>query len=219
VLADGAFYRVGGHAPIKVDVRVIAATHQNLEERVKQGLFREDLFHRLNVIRIHIPPLRERREDIPLLMRHFLQRAADELNVESKRLDREAEIYLTTLEWPGNVRQLENTCRWLTVMSPGQEVHMEDLPPELSARTIAVTDSDDWLTPLRRWAERHLTEGDVGILNTAEPNFERVMIEAALKQTGGMRQDAARLLGWGRNTLTRKIKELGMGAAWQDGEA
>jgi two-component system nitrogen regulation response regulator GlnG len=216
VLADGAFYRVGGHAPIKVDVRVIAATHQNLEERVKQGLFREDLFHRLNVIRIHIPPLRERREDIPLLMRHFLYRAADELNMEPKRLDRDAEAYLTTMEWPGNVRQLENTCRWLTVMSPGQEIHMEDLPPELSARSTVVSDSDDWLTPLRRWAERHLLQGDVGILNTAEPNFERVMIEAALKQTGGMRQEAARLLGWGRNTLTRKIKELGMGEAEED---
>jgi len=213
VLADGAFYRVGGHAPIKVDVRVIAATHQNLEERVKQGLFREDLFHRLNVIRIHIPPLRERREDIPLLMRHFLGRAADELNMEPKRLDKEAEAYLTTLDWPGNVRQLENTCRWLTVMSPGQEIHMEDLPPELRAGNATLSDSDDWLTPLRQWAERHLAQGEVGILNTAEPNFERVMIEAALKQTGGMRQEAARLLGWGRNTLTRKIKELGMGDA------
>jgi two-component system nitrogen regulation response regulator GlnG len=217
VLADGSFYRVGGHAPIKTDVRVIAATHQNLEERVKQGLFREDLFHRLNVIRIHIPPLRERREDIPLLMRHFLQKAADELRVETKRMDKESEAYLRTLDWPGNVRQLENTCRWLTVMSPGQEIHLEDLPPELRAGTAASSsDSDDWLSPLRRWAESHLAQGDVGILNSAEPEFERVMIEAALKQTGGMRQEAARLLGWGRNTLTRKIKELGMGDGEED---
>ncbi|MGE0080334.1 MAG: nitrogen regulation protein NR(I) [Thiohalomonadaceae bacterium] len=211
VLSDGTFYRVGGHAPIKVDVRVIAATHQNLEQRVKQGLFREDLFHRLNVIRIHVPPLRERREDIALLVRHFLKRAADELNVEPKRVDKETEAYLTGLEWPGNVRQLENTCRWLTVMSPGQEIHMEDLPPELRSTAGPSPDSEDWLGPLRRWAERHLAQGDVSILDTAVPDFERTMIEAALKQTGGMRQEAARLLGWGRNTLTRKIKDLGMG--------
>jgi two-component system nitrogen regulation response regulator GlnG len=211
VLADGTFYRVGGHAPIKVDVRVIAATHQNLEQRVKQGLFREDLFHRLNVIRIHVPPLRERREDIAPLVRHFLKRAADELTVEPKRVDKETEAYLTTLDWPGNVRQLENTCRWLTVMSPGQDIHLEDLPPELRTGAGAQADSDDWVTPLRRWAERHLTQGDVAILDNAVPDFERTMIEAALQQTGGMRQEAARLLGWGRNTLTRKIKELGMG--------
>ncbi len=211
VLADGTFYRVGGHAPIKVDVRVIAATHQNLEQRVKQGLFREDLFHRLNVIRIHVPPLRERREDIALLVRHFLKRAADELNVETKRVDKDTEVFLTGLEWPGNVRQLENTCRWLTVMSPGQEIHLEDLPPELRTGTAPSSDSEDWLSPLRRWAERHLAQGDVSILDSAVPDFERTMIEAALKQTGGMRQEAARLLGWGRNTLTRKIKELGMG--------
>ena len=136
--------------------------------------------------------------------------------MESKRLDRDAEAYLTTLDWPGNVRQLENTCRWLTVMSPGQEIHMEDLPLELRGSAAGGSDSDDWLTPLRRWAERHLAQGDVGILETAVPNFEQVMIEAALKQTGGMRQEAARLLGWGRNTLTRKIKELGMGEAEED---
>ncbi|MFA5530436.1 MAG: nitrogen regulation protein NR(I) [Thiohalomonadaceae bacterium] len=211
VLADGTFYRVGGHAPIKVDVRVIAATHQNLDQRVKQGLFREDLFHRLNVIRIHVPPLRERREDIALLVRHFLKRAADELKVEPKRMDKDTEDFLTGLEWPGNVRQLENTCRWLTVMSPGQEIHVEDLPPELRNDAAVVSGNEDWVTPLRRWAERHLARGDVGILDTAVPDFERTMIEAALNQTGGMRQEAARLLGWGRNTLTRKIKELEMG--------
>ena len=210
VLADGSFYRVGGHDPIKVDVRVIAATHQNLEHRVKDGLFREDLFHRLNVIRIHIPAMRERREDIPLLVRYFLQRAAEELNVEPKRVDKETEGYLAGLDWPGNVRQLENTCRWLTVMSPGQEIHMEDLPPELKAAGSSTSDNDDWLTPLRHWAERHLALGDSAILDDAVPAFERVMIETALKQTGGHRQEAARLLGWGRNTLTRKVKELGM---------
>jgi len=211
VLADGQFYRVGGHAPIKVDVRIIAATHQDLETRVKEGLFREDLFHRLNVIRIHIPSLRERREDIPLLIRYFLHQAAEELDVETKRLDPEAEAYLAELDWPGNVRQLENACRWLTVMSPGQEIHLEDLPPELRhpAETGAEHD-DDWVHPLQRWAERRLARGDTALLDRAVPRFERIMIESALKKTGGHRQEAARLLGWGRNTLTRKIKELNM---------
>ncbi len=211
VLADGEFYRVGGHAPVKVDVRIIAATHQDLEKRVKEGLFREDLFHRLNVIRIHIPPLRERREDIALLMQHFLLQAANELGVEAKRVDEEVEAYLATLDWPGNVRQLENICRWLTVMSPGQEIHLEDLPQELKARTESVSADEDWLAPLRRWAEHRLGRGQENLLGEAVPDFERTMIDAALTKTGGHRQDAARLLGWGRNTLTRKIKELGMG--------
>ncbi|MDH5784291.1 MAG: nitrogen regulation protein NR(I) [Chromatiales bacterium] len=210
VLADGEFYRVGGRAPVKVDVRVIAATHQNLEQRVRDGLFREDLFHRLNVIRIHIPSLRERREDIPLLMRHFLRNAAKELGVESKWLDRSTEAFLCSLDWPGNVRQLENTCRWLTVMSPAQEVHLEDLPPELKETTGGGDDSSDWVTPLRYWAEQRLNSGANAILDEAVPRFERLMIEVALKKSGGHRQDAARLLGWGRNTITRKIKELEM---------
>ncbi len=211
VLADGEFYRVGGHSPIKVDVRIIAATHQDLEKRVKEGLFREDLFHRLNVIRIHIPALRERREDIHLLMDYFLKQAADELGGEAKRVDAEVKEYLSTLDWPGNVRQLENACRWLTVMSPGQEIHLEDLPPELKTRQEAVSDDEDWTGPLRRWTEHRLARGAEDLLGVAVPDFERVMIEAALKKTGGHRQEAARLLGWGRNTLTRKIKELGMG--------
>ncbi len=211
VLADGEFYRVGGHSPVKVDVRIIAATHQDLEKRVKEGLFREDLFHRLNVIRIHIPPLRERREDIALLMDHFLKQAAAELGVESKRVDKEVEEYLSTLDWPGNVRQLENICRWLTVMSPGQEIHLEDLPPELKARQEVVSTDEDWVSPLRRWADQRLNRGDENLLDQAVPEFERVMIDSALRKTGGHRQEAARLLGWGRNTLTRKIKELGMG--------
>ncbi len=210
VLADGEFYRVGGHAPVKVNVRIIAATHQDLETRVREGLFREDLFHRLNVIRIHIPPMRERREDIRLLMQQFLNSAAEELGGEPKRIDKETEVYLSGLDWPGNVRQLENTCRWLTVMSPGQEIHMEDLPAELRHGVSAEGDSIEWLGPLRRWAERRLSSGSAAILDDAVPEFERIMIETALAKTGGHRQEAAKLLGWGRNTLTRKIKELGM---------
>jgi two-component system, NtrC family, nitrogen regulation response regulator GlnG len=210
VLADGEFYRVGGQTPIKVDVRIIAATHQNLEERAKAGLFREDLFHRLNVIRIHIPSLRERREDIPILTRHFLLQAAQELEMEPKALRPDVADYMSRLDWPGNVRQLENTCRWLTVMASGRDIHLEDLPPELRTQLAPASDGDSWEEGLRRWAERRFFGGESGVLNIATPAFERIMIEAALKQTGGRRQDAARLLGWGRNTLTRKIKELGM---------
>ncbi len=210
VLADGEFYRVGGHSAVKVDVRIIAATHQNLEKLVEQGRFREDLFHRLNVIRIHIPSLRERREDIPLLAQHFLNRAAKELNVDAKSLDREVMDYLSRLDWPGNVRQLENTCRWLTVMSPGQVVHIDDLPPEMLHGKDETHFDGDWSELLRHWAEQELSRGHTAILDQAMPQFERVMIETALKKTGGRRQDAAKLLGWGRNTLTRKIKELNL---------
>ncbi|WP_297528118.1 nitrogen regulation protein NR(I) [Thiohalobacter sp.] len=211
VLADGEFYRVGGHTPVRVNVRIIAATHQNLEQLVREGRFREDLFHRLNVIRIHIPALRERREDIPLLLRFFLDRAAAELNVEPKRVLPEVEQYLTGLDWPGNVRQLENLCRWLTVMASSQEVHMSDLPPELMETGASPTEGGTgWEEALERWADQQLAQGESGLLNRATPAFERIMIEVALRRTGGRRQDAARLLGWGRNTLTRKIKELGM---------
>lgn len=213
VLQDGTFYRVGGHNALKVDVRIIAATHQDLEQRVTSNQFREDLFHRLNVIRIHIPALRERSEDIPLLARHFLNLAAKELNVEIKTLSSEAEDYISRLSWPGNVRQLENMCRWLTVMSPGQVISVEDLPPELQADKAEQTANGDWVEVLRRWAERQLAQGDTGLLDRATPEFERVMIETALRKSGGRRQDAAKLLGWGRNTLTRKIKELGMEAS------
>jgi two-component system nitrogen regulation response regulator GlnG len=211
VLADGEFYRVGGHTPVKVDVRIIAATHQDLDQRVRQGQFREDLFHRLNVIRLNIPPLRERAEDIPLLLRFFLVRAAQELAVETKTLRPDVEAYLATLEWPGNVRQLENLCRWLTVMASGKEVHMEDLPNELSEkRDAAAAAGPNWEGSLKRWAEQKLASGEEALLDQATPAFERIMIEAALARTSGRRQDAARLLGWGRNTLTRKIKELGL---------
>jgi two-component system nitrogen regulation response regulator GlnG len=209
VLADGEFYPVGAHTPKKVDVRIIAATHQNLEQRVREGSFREDLFHRLNVIRIQIPPLRKRREDIPLLMQHFLQQAAIELEVETKTLTTAAASRLSTLAWPGNVRQLENLCRLLTVMAPGQEIHIEDLPGELFGAEIDGSETAaDWQGLLRHWAQQQLAAGAEGLLDEALPDFERVLIDVALQQTGGRRQDAARLLGWGRNTLTRKLKEL-----------
>jgi two-component system nitrogen regulation response regulator GlnG len=211
VLSDGEFYRVGGHTPIKVNVRIIAATHQNLEQRVKEGSFREDLFHRLNVIRVHLPSLRERREDIGLLMRHFLQRAAQELNAEPKTLLSDTESYLSKLDWPGNVRQLENLCRWLTVMASGQEIRIDDLPLELrQPQSSASPVGEGWEAALKNWADRQLADGREDLLAEALPAFERIMIESALAKTGGRRQDAARLLGWGRNTLTRKIKELDM---------
>jgi two-component system, NtrC family, nitrogen regulation response regulator GlnG len=210
VLADGEFYRVGGHTPVKVDVRIIAATHQNLETLVHAGKFREDLFHRLNVIRIHIPRLADRREDIPTLARHFLGRAAQELAVEPKLLKSETEEYLKNLPWPGNVRQLENTCRWITVMASGREVHISDLPPELLSLPQDSAPVTNWEQALRQWADQALARGQSSLLDSAVPSFERIMIETALKHTAGRRRDAAVLLGWGRNTLTRKIKELGM---------
>lgn len=209
ILADGEFFRVGGRTPVTADVRVIAATHQNLEQRVAQGDFREDLFHRLNVIRIHLPTLAERREDIPQLMQHFLHKASGELSTETKVLSAEAETFLCQLPWPGNVRQLENTCRWLTVMAAGREVLMSDLPPELldPKDTASTAEPGDWQSLLAQWARARLRAGESSVLRKALPQFERIMIEAALEQTGGRRADAADLLGWGRNTLTRKIKE------------
>ncbi len=216
VLADGEFYRVGGHTPVKVDVRIIAATHQNLENLVQAGKFREDLFHRLNVIRIHIPRLSDRREDIPALARHFLNRAAQELAVEPKTLKPETEEYLRNLPWPGNVRQLENTCRWITVMASGREVLVDDLPPELLSQAQDNTPVSNWEQALRLWADQALARGQSNLLDTAVPAFERVMIESVLKHTAGRRRDAAILLGWGRNTLTRKIKELGMNVGGND---
>jgi two-component system nitrogen regulation response regulator GlnG len=216
VLADGEFYRVGGHIPVKVDVRIIAATHQNLEGLVQEGKFREDLFHRLNVIRIHIPRLSDRREDIPVLARHFLSRAAQELSVEPKLLKKETEDYLKHLPWPGNVRQLENTCRWITVMASGREVHVDDLPPELLKQQPDRPIDASWEHALRQWADQALTRGQGNLLDVAVPAFERIMIEIALKHTAGRRRDAALLLGWGRNTLTRKIKELELSVSGDD---
>jgi two-component system nitrogen regulation response regulator GlnG len=213
VLSDGEFYRVGGHNPVRVDVRIIAATHQNLEELVQENRFREDLFHRLNVIRIHIPTLHERREDIPLLANHFLHIAAKELNERPKTLSKEAIQYLSGLSWPGNVRQLENTCRWITVMATGREVYIDDLPPELLQEGRTTGETRDWVDILRHWADQEfgrLEANEPGLLEKATPMFERTMIESALQTTGGRKKDAANLLGWGRNTLTRKIKELNL---------
>jgi len=209
VLAEGEFYRVGGQTPIRVDVRVIAATHQNLHDRVQRGLFREDLYHRLNVIRIELPPLRARAEDIPELLDHYLQIAALELGVEPKALTAEAKEKLTAYGWPGNVRELVNLCRRLSVLAPGSEIRDEDLPSEITAGAVAATEVD-WAKALASWADRQAMAGKRPLLNDAQPEFERVLIRAALKRTQGHRQDAAKLLGWGRNTLTRKLKELGM---------
>ena len=211
VLAEGTFYRVGGHTPVKVDVRIIAATHQHLEELVHKGQFREDLFHRLNVIRIHNPPLRERREDIPLLLNHFLHRAAEELQVEVKSLSKRVTEHLQTLPWAGNVRQLENTCRWLTVMASGREIVMDDLPAELLDSDPAKTEvPDNWEKALAQFADYKLNKGSSNLLTELNPIFERILLQAALKKTGGRKIEAADLLGWGRNTLTRKLKELGV---------
>ncbi len=209
VLSDGNFYRVGGHQPIKANVRIIAATHQNLEERVKQGLFREDLFHRLNVIRLRLPPLRERREDIPLLANYFLQKSALELNVEKKTLSEEAVRHLSEQEFPGNVRQLENLCRWLTVMTPTRQIEVADLPSELRGLP-GETATGDWRGLLAQQAAQALRRGDHDILDALTRQFERTLISEALRHTGGKRIEAAALLGMGRNTLTRKIQELGL---------
>lgn len=209
VLSDGQFYRVGGHSPVQVDVRIIAATHQNLEDRVTNGEFREDLFHRLNVIRIQLPSLRERKEDINQLSQHFLKQAANELGVEAKTLSKKATISLQSCQWPGNVRQLENICRFLTVMASGQEILLEDLPSELTQRSVQVSSqSASWQASLSDWMDQELAQGRSAILDTAQPEFEKIMLERALLFTQGHKQDAAKKLGWGRNTLTRKLKEL-----------
>jgi len=210
VLQDGEFFRVGGVHSIKADVRIIAATHQKLESLVETGAFREDLFHRLNVIRIHVPKLSERREDIPRLLTHFLTAASNELEVETKVLSEDALNVLTQLPWPGNVRQLENTCRWLTVMAAGREVLLSDLPAELLQHqdSSSETSAETWHEQLAGWANRQLAEGQSNVLRQALPLFESIMIEAALQHTGGRKAEAAELLGWGRNTLTRKLKDL-----------
>ncbi len=239
VLSDGQFYRVGGHQSIKSNVRVIAATHQNLEERVRQGVFREDLFHRLNVIRLRLPALRERREDIPMLARTFLQRSAKELGVEAKRLTEAAQQALMAFEFPGNVRQLENLCHWLTVMAPAQSVDVNDLPPELmtgavvedtpsrdapaphieASRTKEVISSAglpqaqagaSWLRDLQSEARRRLEAGEPQVWDELTSQFEGQLIQCALDITRGRRIEAAQRLGIGRNTITRKIKDLGL---------
>ncbi|MBC7751902.1 MAG: sigma 54-interacting transcriptional regulator, partial [Candidatus Saccharibacteria bacterium] len=222
-----------------VDVRIIAATHQNLEKLVAEGKFREDLYHRLNVIRIHIPRLRDRSEDIPMLAEHFLQRAGHELSVEPKQLRSETAAFLQQLPWPGNVRQLENACRWLTVMASSREVLLTDLPPELRSPSMTQShtavkvegmiagqpqvslghSSLEWDAALSLWAKQHLMNGEQQILNTATPMFERVMILAALEHSQGKKRLASELLGWGRNTLTRKLKELGISSTDDEEDA
>jgi two-component system nitrogen regulation response regulator GlnG len=234
VLSDGFYYRVGGQQPIKADARVIAATHQNLEELVRDGRFREDLFHRLNVIRLRLPPLRERREDIPLLTRHFLSRSAKDLGVEPKRLTDDAMQFLVQLPLPGNVRQLENLCHWLTVLAPSQLVRIEDFPAELRlgqapcapapessrinagptgatpmpASTGAALPTTDWTAPLRAQVRQNLESGKPEIMQELADQFERVVIGVTLNYLRGRRIEAANRLGIGRNTITRKIRDL-----------
>ncbi|GHU27975.1 sigma-54-dependent Fis family transcriptional regulator [Betaproteobacteria bacterium] len=210
VLSDGNFYRVGGHLPIKANVRIIAATHQNLEARVKDGLFREDLFHRLNVIRVRLPSLRERREDIPILTRHFLQKSAQDIGVDVKHISEAALRQLSAADFPGNVRQLENICHWLTVMAPGQLVDVADLPPELRETSPASLEGMDWECGLAQAVDRMLACGESPLHEKLTNAFERVLINRALAYTGGRRIEAALALGIGRNTITRKIQDLGL---------
>lgn len=217
VLSDGSFYRVGGHEQLHANVRVIAATHQDLEQRVREGRFREDLYHRLNVIRVRIPALRERREDIPILARHFLATSARSLGIEPKRLSDEVYAHLARFDFPGNVRQLENLCHWLNVMAPGQVIGVSDLPAEFRSVAAAATPTD-WVAALEREVERRLGRGESGILDELARQFERSLISKALARTGGRRIEAATLLGIGRNTITRKIQELGIDAGNADTE-
>jgi len=224
VLSDGSFYRVGGQQVLQANVRLLAATHQDLEAKVREGSFREDLYHRLHVVRLQIPPLRERREDIPLLARYFLRRAATELGTETKHLSPEAETWMEQWHWPGNVRQLENVCRWLTVMAPAQQVEVDDLPPELQHRersglevgATPVPIEEAWIRDLQRDLEQRLRRGEEGILNVLGAQFERCCLETALRFTRGHKQRAAQKLGWGRNTLTRKLRELGIDSEAED---
>jgi len=209
VLAESEFFRVGGQTPIRVDVRVIAATHQDLGQAVQQGRFREDLYHRLNVMRIEVPPLRHRREDIPELARFYLERAASELGVAPKTLSQPVADVMMRYDWPGNVRELVNVCRRLTVTAAGREVVVQDLPSELGGAERGA--AADWTTELAQWAEGQLAAGPPEpLLSEALPAFERTLIVTALRSARGKRLEAAKLLGWGRNTLTRKIKELGL---------
>ena len=208
VLAEGEFFRVGGHEAVKVDVRIIAATHQDLEARVKEGVFREDLFHRLNVVHVQVPALRERRDDLPLLLKHFLDAAARELGVEPKRLAADAAAALSERDWPGNVRELKNLCRRLTLMAPGRSVSRGELAALLDGGRRSVGEREDWRGLLQAWAEAQLASGRRDLLDKALPEFEKVLMDAALARTGGRRQEAAKLLGWGRNTLTRKLKSV-----------
>jgi two-component system nitrogen regulation response regulator GlnG len=208
VLAESEFYRVGGQSPIKVDVRVIAATNQDLARAVKESRFREDLFHRLNVIRINTPPLRQRREDIPLLLGHYLLEAAEEIGTPAKAIDSEALEALQDYSWPGNVRQLVNTARRLTVTAPGGVITAKDIPSDLGGAENPQRAAREWTRMLAAWAERQVNNSKAPLLDQAMPEFEKTLIEFAMSQTNGHRQEAAKLLGWGRNTLARKMKAL-----------
>lgn len=209
VLAESEFYRVGGQAPIRADVRVIAATHQDLEAKVQKGTFREDLYHRLNVIRIDTPSLSERTEDIPLLLEHYLEASANDLEIEAKILDDSALQALMAYSWPGNVRELVNVCRRLTALTPGRQIRRQDLPNALSGFAAAAATLQHWTQNLENWAESQIKDPEgKPLLQNALPDLERTLIKVAMKHCAGRRQDAAKLLGWGRNTLTRKIKEL-----------
>jgi len=212
VLANGEIYRVGGQQAIKTNVRIIAATHQNLRQLIANGSFREDLYHRLNVINVHSPALRERREDLLQLTDHFLNQAASELHQGVKSLSEESRRHFLQCPWPGNVRQLENTCRWLTVMTPGNVIHPDDLPAEIISTQTEVRGepATDWQSTFRKWVATRISAGETGIYDIALPEVERILIACALEQTRGKRQEAAKLLGWGRNTLTRKIKDLSL---------
>jgi len=210
VLADGEYYRVGGHAVQRASVRIIAATHRDLDERARQGLFREDLLHRLNVVRLRLPPLRERAEDVAPLARHFLQKSAHGLAVEPKTLSDAALAALAAFPFPGNVRQLENVCHWLTVMAPGQRIDVGDLPAEVHTMQGAARRATQWLEALDRELAQSLAEGERAVGDRLQHDFERALIRRALAFTAGHRMDAAARLGWGRNTLTRKIQELGL---------
>jgi two-component system nitrogen regulation response regulator GlnG len=209
VLSDRRFYRVGGRDLVSVDVRVLAATNRDLEKQVEKGLFREDLYHRLNVIRIDIPSLSERAEDVPLLAKRFLRISAEELQVEMKVLSEHALSKLMAYSWPGNVRQLENMCRWITVMAPAKSVSVEDLPKELSSATVQTT-SQDWEAALAKVVKHKLNIGQHDVLEELLKRFEAVMLTVALDHSNGHRQNAEKMLGWGRNTLTRKLKDLNL---------
>ncbi len=217
VLAEGQFYRVGGHEPVSVDVRIVAATHQNLEQLVADSRFREDLFHRLNVIRIHIPALKDRQQDIKKLTNHFLLQASEELLVDAKTISQPALRFLEEFDWPGNVRQLENTCRWLTVMASGKEILLADLPPEMTQPAIIKStnstlefdaENSHWTAHFERWVKTKLADNESEIIKQAQADFERVLITETLKHCEGHRQNAAKKIGWGRNTISRKIQEL-----------
>ncbi len=210
VLAESEFYRVGGQVSIKVDVRVIAATNQNLVRAVKESRFREDLFHRLNVIRINTPPLRQRREDIPQLLNHYLAEAAKELSAPAKSFDNDALDLLRAYDWPGNVRQVVNAARRLTVTAPGAVITAEDIPADLGGTKQPKKAAQEWTRSLAAWAETQMGAGDKALIDTALPEFEKTLIQIALSKTNGHRQDAAKLLGWGRNTLARKMKALNL---------